>query len=602
MKAPLRAAVLAAFFSVPAISAHADDTTTEPTSLDPVIVTATRTPTPAAETLAAVTVIDREEIERAQATDVAELLRYTAGIDVARSGGPGSQTSVFIRGGESDHTLVLVDGIRVNPSTAGGAAVQNIAPEMIERIEIVKGPRSTLYGSDAIGGVINIITRTGGNGADISVRGGSENTREITGNVSYSDKGNSVSLYAQHTSTDGIPAFDTGGPDRAYRQSTINLKGGTHVGAVELSGRVWNTQGNAQYMGCFGSCEASQNFRNQVIEGAAAFKPTSNWESTLSLSRMTDDIEQTASTAFVRTTRPQADWHNVVSLGQANRFSFGLTAARENAESLSFDSSENLYTAFVQDEFNAGAHHALVAGSFGDYGSFGNRASWNAEYGYDLFKSTRLIASAGSGFHAPTADDRFGFGGNTELKPEEALNYELGLKQSIGKYQTLDLRVFRSDVKNLISVECISDCADWMLAVYQAVNVNRYRNEGVELSYNVAVAEWSGRITAISQNPIDRTTNATLLRRAKQSLTGQITRHFGKHYLAIDAVGNGETRDFGGVKVGAYGLLAVSGGYEINNHLSVQARVNNVLGKDYETVFGYNQPGTNGYLTLRFAF
>lgn len=597
MKAPLRAAVLAAFFSVPVISAQADDSATTPTPLDPVIVTATRTPTAASETLAAVTVIDREEIERSQANDVADLLRYTAGIDVARSGGPGSQTSIFVRGGESDHTLVLVDGVRVNPSTAGGAAVQNIAPEMIERIEIVKGPRSTLYGSDAIGGVINIITRAGSNGADVSLRGGSDNTREVKGNVSYSDKGNSASLYAQYSSTDGIPAFDTGGPDRAYRQSTINLKGGTHVGVVELSGRVWNTQGNSQYMGYCGFvvCPLSQDFRNQVIEGAATFKPAGNWDSTLSLSRMVDDIQQTASTAFVRTTRPQADWHNVLSLGQANRFSFGLTAAHENAESLSFDSSENLYTAFVQDEFNVGAHHALVAGSFGHYGSFGNRASWNAEYGYDLFKSTRLIASAGSGFHAPTADDRFGFGGNPDLKPEEALNYELGLKQNIGKYQTLDLRVFRNDVKNLINLVCDINfnC--------NAVNVNRYRNEGAELSYNIAVAEWSGRITAISQNPVDRSTDAPLLRRSKQSVSGQITRHFGKHFIAIDAVGNSKTADFGGNN-GGYTLVALSGGYQFNQHLSLQARVNNVLGKDYETAKGYNQPGTNGYATVRFEF
>lgn len=603
MKAPLRAAVLAALFSVPAISAHADEIATAPNPLDPVIVTATRTPTTESDTLAAVTVIDRAQIERAQATDVGELLSSVAGVTVARSGGPGTQTSIFTRGSESDHTLVLIDGVRINSSTGGGAAIQNIAPDMIERIEILKGPRSTLYGSDAIGGVINIITRAGRNGADVSVRGGSNFTREVTGNVSYSDKGDSASLYAQHTATDGIAALDTGGPARPFRQSTIDLKGGTHAGPVELSARAWNVQGTAGYMGYCGlvTCPKSQDFHNQVLEGDAKFKPTSNWESTFSISRMVDDIQQVESTDFVKTTRPQLDWHNILDLGKANRLSFGLTGARENARNLSFDDTEGLYTAFLQDELNFGAHHALLAGSFGHYGSFGNHESWNAEYGYDLFKTTRLIASAGSGFRAPNASDRYGFGGNPDLKPEEARNYELGLKQSIGDNQTLDIRAFRSDVTNLINVVCVSDCLDWMLAVYQSVNVDRFRNQGVELSYNLEVTDWSARVTAIAQNPIDRATNQSLLRRPKQSINGQLTRHFGKHYVGIEASGTSKAADYGGDN-GGYTLVALSGGYQLNEHLSLQARVNNLLGKDYETAKGYNQPGTNGYASVRFEF
>lgn len=142
-----------------------------PVSLPTVVVTATRTEQAPDDTLAATTVITRDEIERSQANDIADILRFQAGLDLGRTGGVGQQTSVFIRGGESNHTLVLIDGVRVNPSTSGGAALQNITPDMIERIEIVKGPRSTLYGSDAIGGVINLVTRSGStSGADLRLR------------------------------------------------------------------------------------------------------------------------------------------------------------------------------------------------------------------------------------------------------------------------------------------------------------------------------------------------------------------------------------------------------------------------------------------------
>ena len=126
---------------------------------DTIIVTATRTEIPLSDAIVPVTVITREDIELSLATDLAELLRFQAGIDIGRNGGPGQTTSVFMRGTESNHTLVLIDGVRINPGTLGGAAIQHISPEIIERVEIVKGARSALFGTDAIGGVINIITR-----------------------------------------------------------------------------------------------------------------------------------------------------------------------------------------------------------------------------------------------------------------------------------------------------------------------------------------------------------------------------------------------------------------------------------------------------------
>src|SRR6056297_3669312 len=176
MAMTVAAALTAVATGAQAQSAGAPDS---PAGLDTLIVTATRTPIPASESLVPVTVITREQIERSLATDVLDLLRFEAGLDVARAGGPGQAAAVFVRGSESNHALVLIDGVRINPGTIGAAPLQNLAPSVIQRIEIVKGVRSSLYGTDAIGGVINIITRGGRERSETAVRSGSFDTRQI---------------------------------------------------------------------------------------------------------------------------------------------------------------------------------------------------------------------------------------------------------------------------------------------------------------------------------------------------------------------------------------------------------------------------------------
>ena len=219
---------------------------------DTIIVTATRTEIPLRDATVPVTVITREDIELSLARDLAELLRFEADIDIGRSGGPGQSTSLFLRGTESNHTLVLIDGVRMNPGTIGGAAIQNIAPELIERVEIVKGARSALFGTDAIGGVINIITRRvdktyaeGGLGA------GSFDSR--SGHVSggsRSDRGEfGASLNWQQT--DGYAPRVDSDVDRGYDNLSLNLYGTRDFGAHEFSVRHWRAEGNVEYLDFF---------------------------------------------------------------------------------------------------------------------------------------------------------------------------------------------------------------------------------------------------------------------------------------------------------------------------------------------------------------
>nr|WP_301334428.1 TonB-dependent receptor [Solimonas sp. SE-A11] len=572
--------------------------------LDPVVVTATGTPVPVSESLANVIVVDRAAIERSQADDVLDILRFEAGLDIGRTGGPGQQASVFIRGGESNHTLVLVDGVRVNPSTIGAAALQNIAPEMIERIEIVKGPRATLYGSDAIGGVINIITRRAEvSNADVKLRAGTDQTREISAQAGYADREKNLSLQLQKLETDGFPPCASGTLDRGYDRLSVNARGSVRIGSAELGARLWNAQGNVEYVDfCGANTPLDQDYQNQTMAVDLKLKLAQGWDSTLTLSRTEDDITQNQPNFLgeldnARTIRPTLDWRNVLQLGQANRVSFGLSAAREDVTARSFgtviEEQRDLYSGFVQNELTLGRHSLVAGASYADYEDFGGQLNGTLEYGLRLTDSTRLIASAATGFRAPDFTDRFGFGGNPDLDPEEARNYELGLRQQLGKGHSADLRVFQSDVDDLIALVCNPGCLN--------VNIDEYRNRGAELAWNYRSSTWIAGLSGILQKPENRATGDLLARRAKRSVSGHLVRRFGPHSLGLDVLGSGEREEGIAPPLGGYALVNLTGGLQLDPALRLEARIENLLDKEYQTARGYNQQGAAFFVSLRYA-
>lgn len=599
--APLLVGVLVA----PALSFAQTPPPAVSATLPTVVVTTTRTPVEVTEALAAVTVIDREQIERSQATDVAEILRFEAGLDLGRTGGPGQQMSVFIRGGESNHTLVLIDGIRMNPTSSGGGALQNITTDMIERIEIVRGPRSTLYGSDAIGGVINLITRAASEPqASVVLRAGADHQRDAAVSLGYGDSEKNISLGVQQIRTDGFPSLESTTLDRGYHNTSVNLRGSTKIGdTANLAVRLWNADGNVEYQGFLGPRD--QDFQNQVAAIELNLNPSARWQTAVTISRAEDHIEQNQTEGFIRTVRPVFDWHNVVRAGSAHRLSFGGAATREDVTSLAFSEERDVYSGFVQDEVTLGRHRLIAGMNFADYDGFGEQFNWNAEYGFDLFASTRLIAAGGTGFRAPDADDRFGFGGDPELNPEEARNYELGMKHALSERQSVDLRLFHSEVDDLISIE-FNPTAPGNDFGFIAVNIDEYRNRGVELSWQYAGPVWTASLTGIAQKPEDRATDDTLLRRAEHSVAARLTRYFGRHYLGVDVLGSGERPDVDfdtGARITApgYALVSLSGGVQLDSRFRIQMRAENLLDKKYQTADGYNQPGAGVYVTVSYG-
>jgi vitamin B12 transporter len=281
---------------------------------DVIVVTATRTETSLTDTIVPVTVIGRDRIEQSLATDLAELLRFEAGLDIGRNGGPGQATSIFMRGTESNHTLVLVDGVRINPGTIGGAALQHIDPEVVERIEIVRGSRSSLYGTDAIGGVINIITRrAAANYVEAGGGGGSYGTQTgfLSGGVKGTDS--EFGLTVNWQATDGYEISPSSDIARGYDNLSANVYGRRSFGIGDLTLRHWRASGNVEYLDFFLS-PLDQDYVNSssAVELDTALGERAR--SKLIISYIVDEIEQNQGDDFVRSERTALDWQYSVDI------------------------------------------------------------------------------------------------------------------------------------------------------------------------------------------------------------------------------------------------------------------------------------------------
>lgn len=582
----------------------------EPAATERVFVTATRTTLAEDEILAPIVVITREELERATAADVADLLRFRAGIEIARTGGPGQTTTLFMRGTESNHTLVLVDGVRINPGTIGVAALQNISPELIERIEIVKGPRSTIYGSDAIGGVINVITRSGArDGVVVSLGAGQYGTRDASLTAGASGEAGDLTLGTSWLDSSGFPTRKGDETDRGYRNLSFNVAGRSQVGSVELSARAWHAEGTSEYSDFF-LTPVDQDFTNSAASLSAAFAPTAGWRSKLTASLMRDETRQNQANFmgqkdFLRTRRWSADWQNDVAVGEHHAITAGALLQRETADTLSYGSGfdvgtdVNLY--YVQDRITAGRHRGLLAVGLTDHETFGSQVTWNAEYGFELRPGTSIYTVAGTAFRAPDATDRYGYGGNPALDPERSRSLELGLRHRIDGGHSLSLGVFRNDLDDLIQF-VVTDMDSYE---GENRNVERARIEGIEASWDYEGALWRARAAVTLQEPRDLSSGTRLLRRADENYTLALARRIGAHEVALDALVAGDRLDFGfpsAVRLGGYTVVNLSGRFAVTRALGLTARLENVFDRDYELARGYNTMGRSLFVAARYDF
>ena len=559
----------------------------------PIIVTATRTAQIADQTVTPTIVITQKDIELSQSRDVAEILRFHAGIELSRNGGPGQATSVFVRGTESDHVIIMIDGVKMNARTVSTAAIQNMNPELIERIEVVKGPRSSLYGSEGIGGVINIITKKSTQAEDIVQVGagvGSDKTRQ--GRIAYHTmvKNTRIGIDAKHFNTDGFPTVTTSTIDRGFENNTLNAYVDTKAGATEIGLSVWTAQGTTEYMAYnpvtfIPDVPADQDFNNSV--GAFSVKsPISTYGTAkLKLSHMVDDITQNQNNDEAKTTRQAIDFQTDFDINTNNLLTAGLYYADEEVDYLSFGSplpeegKNNIVSAiFVQDDFQYAAHHVVAALRYTDDKNFGDKTTYNVDYGYTLNSQVGLLVGIGTGYRAPSHLDRFGFGGNQTLLAEDSQNYELGTRVRFDEHQSLSLSMFHNEIDNLI---------EWNQTSNMLENIGRTRIRGIELGYRLRMQNWTSRVEIIFQDPRNLTTDEILVRRAKRSLTSGVQYQSGKNIFGLDILATSERRDFG-TTLGSYGIVNLNYQYSINSSWQIKSHIENLFDKEYQLAADFN--------------
>lgn len=563
-----------------------------------ITVTATRTPLALEDALAPVIVIDGDALRRSATFDLAEALRLYAGIEIGRNGGPGQAASLFLRGTNSNHTQVLVDGVRMNPGTLGGAAIQHLRPADIERIEVVKGPRSTLYGTEAIGGVVNVITRrpTAPLRVDAELGGGAYGTRSAGAGVAARRGAWSGALRADALASDGFPPLAGSAIDRGHDNRTLHARLGHGDGDRRVELRHWSARGNTEYLDFFGN-PADQDFDNRVHAAEARWTHGGH-RTLLRLSRAADTIRQRQSPDFADTRRDTLDWQSDWRLSPRHELSTGAVLARERTRAevfgAAFDERPRTEAGFVQWQYAGDMGRALLAARHSEHDAFGGHWSVNAEAGRALGPDWQLVAAVGTAFRAPDSTQRFGFAGNPALRPERSRNLELGLRGRLDDDSRLELQLYENRIDDLINFDG---------AANRLANLDRARIRGVELAYVRELARWRWRQSLVWQDPVDLASGEPLPRRARRSLQGALVYRAGAWELGGSVLATGPRKDsgFSPDTIGGYVLLNLSAQWQPSRRWGVDLRLENALDADYQTALGFAQAGRSAFVRLHYS-
>ncbi|MEO7052333.1 MAG: TonB-dependent vitamin B12 receptor [Rhodanobacter sp.] len=612
MKKSLLAATLLAF----TMGVHAADQN-DATALTPVLVTATRTPVTVEDSLSSVTVITRADIERLQPLSVSDLLVGLPGISLAQAGGIGQQTSLFLRGTNSSHTLVLIDGVRIGSVGNGLAAYEQLPVDQIERIEIVRGPRSSLYGADAIGGVIQIFTRHGSRGGGVlpsfSLTAGSNNLLRGQAGLSGGNQNGWYNLSVGKQYTRGINACKIGAgevfagcytdePDRdAYRNQNLVLNGGYRWdNGAQLTANWLRSLGEIHFDGSF---QNRSRTVQQTAGSAFSINPLEGWKSTFSVGQNLDrydNYENQTFTGYIYSRRNQASWQSDISLAENQLLTLGVDWQGEHIDSDTGFLANRRHDigTFAQYQATWGRNEFALSARRDDNSQYGDHDTGAIAWGYHFDGGLKLTASYGSAFHAPTFNDLYyPYGsGNPDLKPEKSRSAELGLSQQVGSWNWA-LNTYQTNIDQLISLD----------SNYFPLNISQARIRGVEGQLGVSLHGWQlqGYLTWLQPRNDDGGANDGngLPRRPEHTARVDLDRRFGDFGLGATVYAAGRSYDDAANthRLGGYSTTDLRAYWHFSSAWQVEARLANVFGRDYETVYYYNQPGRAWYLTLRYS-
>ena len=582
---------------------------------DAVVVTATRFPQARSQTLQPVNVITAEDIAQGGQQTLVEVLQALGGVEIASNGGYGQPSSVFMRGANSGHTLVLVDGMRIGSATLGTTPFENIPLSQIERIEVVPGQLSSLYGSDAIGGVIQIFTKSGKYAPVTSATAGvgTYGTASVSGGVTRTVGNTDLSLNLAYFESKGFDAtkptapFGQHNPDRdGYQNTNVSGKIAHRLDTRnELGLTLFQSDGRAH----FDAGPTTDDLNHQTLSAFSLYSSnqiTDSWQSLVRAGQSQDKSTTTgAFPSFFGTRQPQFTWQNNIKLGPGT----AIAGAEYLEQHVKSDSG------FVQDHRTIKSALAGYAGTYekhdwqgnirrDDNSQFGNHTTGLLGYAYRLTSELRLRVGAGSAFKAPTFNDlyavdpTFFFIPNPDLRPESSRSKEVGLNYQVGTNR-FSATYFENRITDLIVL-----VTDPVTFVSTPQNLNRARIKGTELSYQGFFGGLQANALLTLQDPVDEETGKLLPRRAREYGSLGVGNATGPWRFGAEVTASGARFDSAGEdpakKMHGYALLNLTVSYALARDWSVQARWNNVFDREYELAQNFNTPGSNVFLALQY--
>lgn len=580
------------------------------------LVTATRTEQPLDATLSSASVLSELDIQRSQAQDLPELLGRLVGLDADNSGGRGSNSAIRLRGTESDHVLVLIDGVRSASASQGTTAIQHLPVNQIERIEVVRGPRSSLYGSEAIGGVVQVFTKKGSQElrpyVDLSY--GSHETVISQAGIRGSLGNTLFSLNGSHEESDGIDrTYNNAGADTdkdGYRESAVsaNLQH-TFDNGTELALNYLRSEGNTELDGANSSTDFVNESRDISISVPVNDAITVKGQ----LAQYRDEnVSFGFSPSTFETNRDAASLQLDYALSEAHLISVGYDYYIDEVSSTSnfVESERDNKSWFVQYQGDYDRWHLQAGLRRDDNEAFGNHDTGNIALGFDINEDTLISLSYGTAFKSPTFNDLyfpftdfgcffgicFTYEGNPDLKPEQSESIELmvrGKTGSVGWFAS----IYQTNVDDLITLSSDFSTVD---------NVDNAEILGGEAGATFELLGWRTAASLAYTDPRNESDDSLLLRRSRASANVDISRRFGKLDLSflwqVQSYRYDRDNDNDGKndRLAGFGTLDIRARYQINDELSLALKVNNLFDQDYTLNYPFETEGTTAAISVRY--
>jgi len=574
------------------------------TQLHP-IVTASRFAQSADQTLTAVTVITSDDIKTSQVQTLPELLNERVpGLDFTSAGGKGHQTSLFMRGTNSDHVLVMIDGSIMGSATTGTAAIDLLPLYQIERIEIIRGPRSSLYGSEAIGGVIHIFTKSDAEQKNVSASLGSNNTHDVTAGFGFGNNTSTLNVSVSHFATDGFDITnDSEADDDGHTTNAINVTAKHNLtDTSKLSLHALYAKGDTDFDN--DTFDNDSDSVQQVYSLGYDTSLTAAWSTGFSFGQSKDhlvtgrnvrDFFDPTMVNFFTTTfttkRDQAHWQNEMFLSATGQLAFGIDYLNDKVESTTTyaeteRNNEGLY-ALIQDKFDR--HQLQLSARTDDNEAFGRHNTGNIAWSYDINSEMVVSASHGTAFKAPSFNELYFvdlfFNGNPNLEPEESRSSELALtgQQNWGQW---DMRAYYTLIENLIVTDASFSSVE---------NADEAEIKGLELELQTSRDGLNGSLSITAIDPTDKSTGLVLQNRAKRTLKLNLSHDVSGYQLGASVLAQSSrfADSANTIELAGYGILNLTLRKKLNKDWMFETRVENLLDKEYSTTVDFFQNTTN---------